>query len=221
MTLLSSGREATGKQRSKTRWIERGLLLLGFVCLSIWAWDVSAAQLYQSAAGRRLDELIGRSGTWSRGWPPGGPGRVPWRQDVGDPFGRIEIPRIGLSAIIAEGVDPGTLQLAVGHVPATALPGQPGNVVLAGHRDSFFRGLSDVRAGDLVRLTTMQGVFEYQIDSTEVVGPGETDVLMPSTARSLTLITCYPFHYIGPAPRRFIVHAQPEGRSKEDLIIPL
>jgi sortase A len=214
-------RVAEGKERCSVRWIERGLLVLSAVCLSIWTWNVSAARVYQAAAGRRFDELVGRSASWPRGWQAGPTGRAYWRVGDSEPIGRIEIPRIGLSAIIAEGVDTGTLQLAVGHVPATALPGQPGNVVLAGHRDSFFRGLNHLRAGDRVRLTTMHGVFDYQVDSTQVVGPGETDVLLPSTDRSLTLITCYPFHYVGPAPMRFIVHAQSVSRVKSEPIVPL
>jgi sortase A len=187
--------------------------VLSVLCLSIWSWNESAARVYQAAAGRRFDELVGRS--------PGPTGRAHWRVGGSEPIGRIEIPRIGLSAVISEGVDARTLRLAVGHVPATALPGQPGNVVLAGHRDSFFRGLNDLHAGDPVRLTTVQGVFDYEIDSTEVVGPGETDVLLPSTARSLTLITCYPFHFVGPAPMRFIVHAQLVSRAKSESIVPL
>jgi sortase A len=89
------------------------------------------------------------------------------------------------------------------------LPGDAGNVVLAGHRDSFFRALKDVRAGDHVRITTQAGVYDYQVDSTDVVGPERVDLLDASDAATLTLITCYPFNYLGPAPDRFVVHARP------------
>ena len=121
--------------------------------------------------------------------------------------GRIEIPRIGLKAIILEGVAQRTLALAVGHITGTALPGRTGNVGLAGHRDTFFRSLHGVRSGDTIVLTTIEGSYEYRIKSCEVVGPGETRVLEDSAEPMLTLVTCYPFHYIGPAPSRFIVHA--------------
>ena len=96
-------------------------------------------------------------------------------------------------------------------MPSTALPGDPGNVVLAGHRDTFFRRLKDVRPGDRVTLTTPEGVFNYDIDSTAVVAPDRMEVLAPSASSSLTLITCYPFNYVGPAPDRFIVRARPVG----------
>jgi LPXTG-site transpeptidase (sortase) family protein len=122
--------------------------------------------------------------------------------------GRIEIPRIGLKAVILEGVAPRTLALAVGHIPGTALPGRTGNVGIAGHRDTFFRGLRDVRAGDAIVVTTLDGSYEYRVKSCEVVGPHETGVLKDAGEPALTLVTCYPFHYLGPAPERFIVHAE-------------
>ena len=121
--------------------------------------------------------------------------------------GRIEIPRIGLKAVILEGVGQQTLALAVGHIPGTAMPGRTGNVGIAGHRDTFFRGLSGVHTGDKIVVTTLNTLYEYSVKSFEVVGPKETRVLDDSSEPTLTLVTCYPFHYIGPAPKRFIVHA--------------
>jgi len=121
----------------------------------------------------------------------------------------VEIPRLGLSAIVAEGVDTGTLRRAVGHDPGTALPGRPGNVVLAGHRDTFFRALRAVRPLDLVTITTPDGVFDYQVDEVSIVDADRLDIVAPAAEPMLTLITCYPFHFVGPAPRRFIVHARP------------
>jgi sortase A len=122
--------------------------------------------------------------------------------------GRLEIPSLGLSAIIAEGADGRTLGRAVGHLPETALPGASGNTVLAGHRDTFFRSLGGVRLGDTIRVTTPEGRFEYQVDEVSIVDPDDVGVLAPSATPTLTLITCFPFHYIGPAPRRFIVRAR-------------
>jgi len=125
----------------------------------------------------------------------------------GSIVGRIEIPRIGLKTMILEGVSQRTLAVAVGHVPGTAFPGNPGNVGLAGHRDTFFRGLRGVQPGDAIVLTTLSGSYEYRVKSCEVVTPRETRVLANSDEPSLTLVTCYPFHYLGAAPERFIVHA--------------
>lgn len=121
--------------------------------------------------------------------------------------GRIEIPRIGLRAVILEGVTQPTLALALGHIPGTAMPGVTGNVGIAGHRDTFFRGLSRVQTGDKIVVTTLSTLYEYSVKSLEVVGPRDTRVLDDSSEPTLTLVTCYPFHYIGPAPKRFIVHA--------------
>jgi sortase A len=122
-------------------------------------------------------------------------------------LGRIEIPRIGVTAIVREGVDDSTLAIAVGHISGTARPGERGNMALAGHRDSFFRPLRDIRLHDTIRIVTVEQSFEYVVDSTEVVGPEDTRVLDPTGDTVLTLVTCYPFTYVGHAPNRFIVRA--------------
>jgi sortase A len=122
-------------------------------------------------------------------------------------IGGIEIARTHLSAIIAQGTSSEVLRLAVGHVAGTALPGETGNIALAAHRDSFFRGLGELQPGDLIRLIAPSGRFNYRVDFTEVVNPTDTWVLQPSSNQVLTLITCYPFHYVGAAPKRFIVRA--------------
>src|SRR5690242_2303529 len=121
--------------------------------------------------------------------------------------GRIEIPRLGLKAMILEGVSQRTLALAVGHIPGTALPGKEGNVGIAGHRDTFFRSLAGIHQNDAILLTTRDGSYRYRVNSGVVVGPRDTQVLESSKRPSLTLVTCYPFRYLGPAPARFIVHA--------------
>jgi sortase A len=123
------------------------------------------------------------------------------------PLGRIEIGTIGLSAMILEGIDERTLRRAVGHIPGTPLPGQPGNVALAGHRDTFFRALRNIREGDEITLETLSGFYRYRVDSTKVVDPGEMRVLDNSDDAILTLVTCYPFSFVGSAPKRFIVRA--------------
>jgi sortase A len=124
---------------------------------------------------------------------------------LGGPIGKIAIPAVGISAIVLEGADAGTLTVAPGHVPGTALPNERGNVAIAGHRDTFFRNLEKIHDGDSVTLTTLGAVYHYRVDSTEIVDPSRTDVLAPEDRATLTLVTCYPFHWIGPAPKRFIV----------------
>jgi sortase A len=112
-----------------------------------------------------------------------------------------------LSAAAREGVDRQTLRSAVGHIPGTALPGAPGNAGFAAHRDTFFRPLKGVRTGDEVVLTTPNGVYRYSVVTTRVVDPSDVSVLSTTTDPTLTLVTCYPFDYIGSAPQRFIVRA--------------
>jgi sortase A len=122
--------------------------------------------------------------------------------------GKIDIPRLSISAIVKEGVDQRTLDIAAGHIPQTALPGQMGNVGVAAHRDTLFRNLKDVRRDDRITLTTLDGEFIYRVASFRVVEPTDVSVLEPSPGeRTLTLVTCYPFYFVGNAPRRFIVRA--------------
>jgi sortase A len=126
-------------------------------------------------------------------------------------IGRIEIPRVNVSAVIKEGVDTKTLSRAAGHVPATALPGEKGNIGVAAHRDTFFRGLRNVRQGDLVRVETVDGTYVYKVDTMKIVWPKNVEVLDPTADPRLTLVTCYPFNYVGSAPKRFIVQAKQVG----------
>jgi sortase A len=126
----------------------------------------------------------------------------------GEMVGKVELPRIGLSAVVFHGDDERVLRKGVGHVPQTALPGESGNVVLAAHRDTFFRKLEHVKEKDVVALHTPQGTHLYAVESIRVVDPSFTEVLMPTPADRLTLITCYPFRFIGNAPERFVVQAR-------------
>ncbi len=123
-------------------------------------------------------------------------------------IGRISIPRLHLSAMVREGVDDVTLQRAVGHVPASPLPGQRGNVALAGHRDTFFRGLKDLNPKDEIDFSTYHGDVQYRVESMMIVEPRNTSVLAADSGNTLTIVTCYPFEYIGNAPKRFVVRAK-------------
>ncbi len=185
------------------RWLERALLLIGALSLGYWLYIWAEARLYQELENRELDIILAT--------PPSRSGdavSVPRvRPSPGSPVGRIEIPRLGVSAVIRAGSDARTLRLAVGHIPGTALPGEIGNIGLAGHRDTFFRRLRDIRPTDDIRVVTTTGTFTFKVDTTRVVSPKDTWVLDPTSTTTLTLVTCYPFRYIGSAPQRFIVHA--------------
>ncbi len=127
----------------------------------------------------------------------------------GDLIGRVDIPRINLSAAIAEGDDDKTLGKAVGHLPDTPMPWhRRGNVAFAAHRDGLFRKLEHVRIGDLVHVVTIRGEFQYRVTKTHIVEPNDLSVLKPTKTPTVTLITCYPFSFVGNAPRRFVVQAE-------------
>jgi sortase A len=123
-------------------------------------------------------------------------------------IGRLEIPRLGLSAMVIEGTSGRTLRRAIGHISGTALPGQPGNVGISGHRDTFFRPLRNIQRNDIITLTTLFGEYHYRVVSTRVVGPSNVAVLDSGGDEMLTLVTCYPFYFVGSAPNRFIVRAE-------------
>jgi sortase A len=123
-------------------------------------------------------------------------------------FGRIAIPRLRLSAIVLEGTSTTTLRRAVGHIAGTALPGGRGNVGIAGHRDTYFRPLRNIRQDDVITLTTPLGEYRYRVVSARVVSPTDVAVLDSSEGEILTLVTCYPFYFVGSAPDRFIVRAE-------------
>jgi sortase A len=123
-------------------------------------------------------------------------------------LGRLEIPGVGVSVMVVEGVEDGDLKRAAGHIRGTALPGQAGNIGIAAHRDTFFRPLGRIQQSDLIMLSTVQGAYRYRVVSTDVVSPNAIQVLYPTANDSLTLVTCFPFNYIGPAPKRFVIRAR-------------
>ena len=123
-------------------------------------------------------------------------------------IGRLEIPRLRLSVMVMEGDGQRTLRRAAGHVPGTPFPGEPGNIGITGHRDTFFRPLRNIQRNDIITLTTLQGEYRYRVVSTRVVTPDNVSVLASTGGEILTLITCHPFYFVGPAPNRFIVRAE-------------
>jgi sortase A len=126
---------------------------------------------------------------------------------AGGLLGMLDVPRLHLTTPVVEGDDPGLLKRAVGHLPDTPLPWQRGNSALAGHRDGLFRPLKDIEVGDRIVFRTSREILHYRVTATTIVEPDDVSVLEAKPGAELTLITCYPFYYIGSAPKRFIVHA--------------
>ena len=215
-----------------SRWLralEIALCILGVSLLGVALGDTWARRNYQAQQERALErgpavalstvrtEAVERAVPSTTG-PPSSVDRVatsPQRIEtkrsaaVADPaaLGRIEIPRLGVAAIVTEGADERTLARAVGRVPGSARPGELGNMVLAGHRDTFFRPLREIQLNDRIRMIVPPHTYEYRVQSFRVVTPEETSVLDSKGVEELTLVTCYPFRFIGPAPKRFIVSA--------------
>jgi sortase A len=120
----------------------------------------------------------------------------------------LDVPRLKLSTPVIEGDDTGTLKRAVGHLPDTPMPWEDGNSAVAGHRDGLFRPLKDVKVGDEIRFRTTRDAFTYRVTRTTIVEPDDVSVLDRQDQSGLTLITCYPFYYVGAAPQRFVIHAE-------------
>jgi len=185
------------KRKRAVAWIEAWLWIAGCLAIGYCAFIWGRAQYDQAQGNWALQHVL-----------PGDPGtNAPKGSAEGSLVGRIDIPRLDLSAIVFEGTSDDTLARGVGHLRGTAAPGARGNLVLAGHRDTFFRELRDIRQGDRISVKAPDGDHQYSVDSTAIVHPNQTEVLRPSDDATLTLITCYPFSYIGNAPERFIVHA--------------
>jgi len=191
------------RRRGAVRWLERALIVIGVLCLGYFLYSYAEERLYQSFENQQLDAIL------QDGAPAEGRAITPRRPAPapGSTIGRIEIPRLKVSAVIRAGSDARTLRLAVGYIPGTALPGERGNVGLAGHRDTFFRKLRDINPDDEIRVTTRDGVFRYYVQRTNIVQPKDVWVLNATDYPALTLVTCYPFTYVGSAPQRFIVRA--------------
>jgi len=132
-----------------------------------------------------------------------------WRQALSEPapapLAVLRIPKIRLEVAVLPGTDDRTLDRGLGHIEQTAEPGTDGNAGIAGHRDGFFRGLKDIEPGDSIELETLHGKETYRVERTWIVEPDDVSVLDPTPTQTLTLVTCYPFYFVGSAPQRFIV----------------
>jgi sortase A len=200
-----TGSDTRVAYRRLLRWSRNAFLAIGIVVLGYAGSTLVGTNLYQASQARRFQKQLGeiRPASASAG-KIAVLGAATLRDGA---LGKIEIARLGVSAMIMEGVDERTLKLAVGHVPGTPLPGRQGNVAIAGHRDTFFRALRNIRQGDEITVMTLEGSYRYRVDSTQVVRPDDMRVLDDSDDSILTLVTCYPFYFIGPSPKRFIVRA--------------
>jgi LPXTG-site transpeptidase (sortase) family protein len=189
---------------SVLRFAQRLFLGVGFVMLVYVAGTAAYAGIYQRYQSWTFEEEVAAPKVIKAGIVDEA---VDLRE--GDLVGKLEVPRMGISVMVLQGTEEDTLIVGAGHVPGTPLPGAEGNVAIAAHRDTFFRKLEGILPGDSIQVATVRQIYKYVVDSTEIVDPEDTQV-MESRARSeLTLITCYPFYFIGAAPKRFIVHAQP------------
>lgn len=197
--------------------LQVGLFLVAAAALGYCAVVYVHSTVFQAYESWRFDqartlpmpELEASPAPASSAREPATPVRpVVRRRREGSAIGRLEVPRLNVSVMVVEGITDRELRVAAGHIPGTALPEHAGNVGIAGHRDTFFRELRNIQEKDLITFTTRNGVYRYAVDSLSVVSPSATEVLRASSGSELTLVTCFPFAYVGTAPRRFIVKAQ-------------
>ncbi|MBK7929983.1 MAG: class D sortase [Bryobacterales bacterium] len=188
------------------RWAQRALFAGGLLALGYCGFVLIDSWLFQQRASEELERRLGseRAGRSASEQPVALPPAI----GADGLIGRLQVQRLGLSAIVFENTDRKTLRRATGHIPRTGFPGEPGNIGIAGHRDSFFRPLKDIAKEDVITLTTLRGEFRYRVVSMRVVAPTEVSVLNPTANEVLTLVTCYPFYFVGSAPERFIVRAE-------------
>jgi sortase A len=194
-------------KREALRWIERGLWAVG-VALALWC----AVVLIEARRTRNIP--VPPPSAPAAKTLPGDAGETTFRApSAGAWVARLEAPRIKLTATVLEGTTDQTLARGAGHIEDTPFPGQGGNVGIAGHRDTTFRPVRHIKVGDPLTLTTADGVYEYRVTKTFIVGPDDVYVLDPANHPTLTLVTCYPFEFIGHAPKRFIVSADLVGQQ--------
>ena len=190
----------TGALRPALRWTQLALFASALALLGYCGFVLLDTWIFQARESAALERFV-----------PGQPVASGVEAPVIGPdglIGRMEVQRLGVSIVVMEGTSGKTLRRAVGHIKGTALPGEVGNVGIAGHRDTFFRPLRNIQRNDMITLTTVFGDYRYRVMSTRIVKEHDVAVLDPSGNEILTLVTCYPFYFVGPAPYRFIVRAE-------------
>ena len=190
----------TTRSQRFMHWTRNILSITGILALSYVSLVLIGARIYQKNAVLTLEKQIHAEEQHTAILS-----RTPIKE--GDILGRIDIPRIGMSVAVLQGTTSQTLRLGVGHIEGTALPGEPGNIGIAGHRDTYFRALKAIHSDDVIQLQTASGITRYAVDWIQVTAPNDGSILASTSGSSVTLVTCYPFLYIGAAPERFVVHA--------------
>lgn len=191
---------------------------IGIAALGYWVTVSVQARLFQRKEAHRLVQDLRSRVTFGKTDARLQPITVIKRQAPveGAVIANLAIPRIGLSTVVVEGAEDRDLKLAAGHIAGTTLPGEPGNIGIAGHRDTFFRPLRLIHKDDEIVLTIPHEQDRYSVVSTTIVDPDDIAVLYPTSHDALTLVTCYPFYYVGAAPKRFIVQAEREKTSTRE-----
>ena len=190
----------TRRRHRFLRFAQRFLVMSGTLALCYVAATLIYARIYQEAANNSLEQQM-----HAEEHHPASFIRPAVKE--GDLLGRIDIPRLKIGVAILEGTSSQTLRLGVGHIEGTALPGEPGNMGIAGHRDTYFRPLKDIRQNDDIQIQTPTGLAKYKVDWIQITAPGDGGIVAVTSNSSLTLVTCYPFYYVGSAPERYVVHA--------------
>jgi sortase A len=183
------------------------LFAAGAVLLFIGARDYFGSRLGQSEAARDFEQPVPETPATRAAIQPASIHNVA----LGDTLAKLEIPRLGAELYVVEGDGARELRRGPGHLAGSAMPGADGNCIIAGHRDTHFRVLKDIKEGDDIVLETQTGKYLYRVKRTHIVTPEDTRSLRPTSTAELNLITCYPFYYVGSAPKRFIVEAQLAG----------
>lgn len=189
---------------------QRVLAAIGIIALSYWATATIGARRFQQRQAQAFNqelEAAGRPHEACHVARRGSPSRHQAPRE-GSAVAKLTIPDLAVALVVVEGDSHRDLSVGPGHIPGTALPGDSGNVGIAGHRDTVFRPLRLARKDQLITLTTLSGEFRYRVVATDIVDPRDTQVLKPTSSDTLTLVTCYPFDFVGPAPKRFIVRAE-------------
>jgi len=180
------------------RFLRNIFLVTAVVLLGYCGFALADGWIFQRRQSARFDQLLHASVSTA-----GVPASV-----AGGMLGRIEVPRLGVSVMVVEGTGAAILRHAAGHIVGTVMPGEIGNVGISAHRDTLFRPLRNIRQQDEITVTTLRGEYRYRVVSTRIVAPDDGAVLDSGSSEVLTLVTCYPFYFVGPAPERFIVRAE-------------
>jgi sortase A len=179
------------------RWLRFALFAGGLSVLAYCAFVAADTWIFQNWERHRFESTLASRAL-----------ATPSPAAANGVIGLLDIPRLGVSVMVIEGAGTPTLRRAAGHIPGTALPGAPGNAGISAHRDTFFRPLRNIRQNDVITFSTLLGEYRYRVVSTKIVSPSDVSVLDTSGTEVLTLVTCYPFYFVGAAPDRFIVRAE-------------